>query len=122
MDDIQDCKKHGGSFAGGLSSANDTGALNKMTELFKKQKESLLEEIEILKTENLRLERVKTEKVDKFDILEKEADEATTKFNSFRVDCILIISNLCDFQKDNDALRVEIEILKKHLQENKETI
>lgn len=89
MDDIQDCKKHGGSFGGGgggLSSANDAGALNKMTELFKKQKESLLEEIEILKTENLRLERVKTEKVDKFDILEKEADEATTKFNSFRVE------------------------------------
>lgn len=87
MDDIQDCKKHGGSFGGGgLSSASDAGALNKMTELFKKQKESLLEEIEILKTENLRLERVKTEKVDKFDILEKEADEATTKFNSFRVE------------------------------------
>ena len=78
MDDIQDCKKHGGSIGGGggSSSANDAASLNKMTELFKKQKESLLEEIEILKTENLRLERVKTEKVDKFDILEKEADEA----------------------------------------------
>ena len=45
MDDIQDCKKHGGSFAGGLSSQNDAGALTQMTELFKKQKESLLEEI-----------------------------------------------------------------------------
>lgn len=60
-------------------------AVGKMSEIFKKQQDSLLDELDILKTQNLRLERVALEKEEQFDSLRNKADEATTLYQGLRV-------------------------------------
>ena len=60
-------------------------AVGKMSEIFKKQQDSLLDELDILKAQNLRLERLALEKEEQFDSLRSKADEATTLYQGLRV-------------------------------------
>ncbi len=84
MDDV---KQQGA----GVAMPGETQAVGKISEIFKKQQDSLLEELDILKANNLRLERVALEKEEQFDKLRREADEANGLYHGLRVGDWLIV-------------------------------
>ena len=74
-----------GQNGGQIAMPGEIQAVGKMSEIFKKQQDSLLDELDILKAQNLRLERLALEKEEQFDSLRSKADEATTLYQGLRV-------------------------------------
>lgn len=79
MDDV---KENGGAVQ---NIPGDSGVASKISDLFKKQQDQLLEELDLLKASNIRLERVALEREEKFDELRRVAETASDEARGLRV-------------------------------------